>query len=62
MARSSSRDSAGGALDRLAGRVLEAWGALTGSTSTKAKGRAARGRGRGRAAKARVKRARPSRR
>jgi uncharacterized protein YjbJ (UPF0337 family) len=56
MGKSSRKDSAGGALDRVAGRVLEAWGALTGRSSAKVKGRAARGRGRGRQAKGRFKR------
>jgi uncharacterized protein YjbJ (UPF0337 family) len=50
-------------LDRLAGKALETWGAMTGSRTTKAKGRAARLRGQGRTAKGRFKRrARPARR
>jgi uncharacterized protein YjbJ (UPF0337 family) len=32
-------------VDRIAGRILEAFGKLTGSQSTQAKGKAARGRG-----------------
>ncbi|WP_037408863.1 CsbD family protein [Candidatus Solirubrobacter pratensis] len=54
--RSSRRDRAAGAVDTLAGRVLEAFGKLTGKRSTAAKGKAARGRGAGRSAKGRVKR------
>jgi uncharacterized protein YjbJ (UPF0337 family) len=54
--RSSRRDRAAGAVDTLAGRVLEAFGKLTGKQSTAAKGKAARGRGAGRSAKGRVKR------
>jgi uncharacterized protein YjbJ (UPF0337 family) len=46
----------GGVMDRLAGRALETWGAMTGNRKTKAKGRAARLRGQGRTAKGRFKR------
>jgi uncharacterized protein YjbJ (UPF0337 family) len=56
MAKSGRRDKAEGALDKLAGRLLEAWSKLTGRRSTGAKGKAARGRGRGRSAKGRFKR------
>jgi len=56
MGKSSRQDTAGGTIDRIAGRVLEAWGALTGSSSAKAKGKAARARGRGRQTKGRLKR------
>jgi uncharacterized protein YjbJ (UPF0337 family) len=45
-----------GTLDQLAGRALEAWGAMTGNRKTKTKGRAARLRGQGRTAKGRFKR------
>jgi uncharacterized protein YjbJ (UPF0337 family) len=45
-----------GAVDRFAGRMLEAVGRLTGNHSTAAKGKAARGRGAGRSAKGRLKR------
>jgi uncharacterized protein YjbJ (UPF0337 family) len=54
--KSSRRDRAEGTVDKLAGRVLEAFGKLTGKRSTRAKGKAARGRGKSRAAKGRVKR------
>ena len=43
--KSSRRDHAEGTLDRIAGRVLELWGALTGRRSTRTKGKLARGRG-----------------
>ena len=56
MAKSGRRDKAEGALDKLAGRVLEAFSKLTGRRSTAAKGKAARGRGAGRSAKGRFKR------
>jgi len=56
--KSARRDRAEGKVDRVAGRVLEAFGKLTGKRSTGAKGKAARGRGVGRSAKGRVKRAR----
>jgi uncharacterized protein YjbJ (UPF0337 family) len=45
MAKSGRRDKAEGALDKVAGRVLEAFSKLTGRRSTAAKGKAARGRG-----------------
>ena len=54
--KSSTRDHAEGTLDRIGGRVLEAWGTLTGRRTTKAKGRAARMRGAGRRGKAQAKR------
>jgi uncharacterized protein YjbJ (UPF0337 family) len=53
--RSGRRDRAAGKTDSFAGRILEAWGKLTGNKSAGAKGKAARGRGAGRKAKARVK-------
>ena len=56
MWKSSRRDKAEGTLDRVAGRLLEAFGKLTGKRSTKAKGKAARARGRGRSAKGKAKR------
>jgi uncharacterized protein YjbJ (UPF0337 family) len=56
--KSGRRDKAEGTIDRIAGRVLEAVGRVTGKRSTKAKGKAARGRGAGRRAKGRVKRGR----
>jgi uncharacterized protein YjbJ (UPF0337 family) len=54
--KSARRDRAEGTVDKIAGRVLEAFGKLTGNRSAKAKGKAARGRGAGRSAKGRVKR------
>jgi uncharacterized protein YjbJ (UPF0337 family) len=56
MAKSSRRDKAGGTIDRVAGRVLEAFSKLTGNRSSAAKGKAARARGRSRSAKGGVKR------
>jgi uncharacterized protein YjbJ (UPF0337 family) len=56
--RSSRHDRAAGKADTIAGRLLEAWGRLTGRRSATAKGKAARGRGAGRSAKGRVKRGR----
>jgi uncharacterized protein YjbJ (UPF0337 family) len=55
MAKSAQRDTANGVIDRIAGRALEAWGALTGRKSTKAKGKAARARGWTRTTKGRAK-------
>ena len=55
MAKSGRRDKAEGALDKVAGRVLEAWSKLTGNRSAGAKGKAARGRGTARSAKGRSK-------
>jgi uncharacterized protein YjbJ (UPF0337 family) len=57
MFKSSRRDQTEGVLDRLAGRVLEAIGRLTGRRSYQAKGKAARGRGAMRGRKGRMKRA-----
>jgi uncharacterized protein YjbJ (UPF0337 family) len=54
--KSARRDKAEGALDRLAGRVLEAFSKLTGSRSAGAKGKAARGRGAVRSRRGRLKR------
>jgi len=54
--KSASRDKTEGTLDRMGGRVMEAWGALTGRSSTKVKGKAARGRGTLRRAKGSAKR------
>ena len=55
MAKSARRDKAEGALDRIAGRVLEAFSKLTGNRSAGAKGKAARGRGAGRSLRGRGK-------
>jgi uncharacterized protein YjbJ (UPF0337 family) len=54
--RSARKDRAAGKVDTIAGRVLEAFGKLTGNRSAGAKGKAARGRGAGRSAKGRAKR------
>ena len=56
MAKAARRDKAEGGLDKLAGRVLEAWSKLTGNRSAGAKGKAARGRGAARSAKGGAKR------
>jgi uncharacterized protein YjbJ (UPF0337 family) len=56
MAKSGRRDKTEGALDKFAGRILEAFAKLTGNRSAGAKGKAARGRGAGRSAKGRLKR------
>ena len=49
--RSSRQDKSAGTVDRVAGRVMEAFSKLTGKTSAGAKGKAARGRGAARSAK-----------
>jgi uncharacterized protein YjbJ (UPF0337 family) len=54
--RSARQDTIRGAIDKIAGRVLEAFGKLTGNRSAGAKGKAARGRGAGRSTKGRLKR------
>jgi uncharacterized protein YjbJ (UPF0337 family) len=54
--RSKRQDQAGGTIDKVAGRVLDAVGKLTGNHKTRAKGKAARGRGTARSAKGRAKR------
>ena len=56
--KTKRRDKTQGTMDRIAGRVLEAVGKVTGKTSTKAKGKGARTRGAGRSAKGRAKGAR----
>ena len=50
-----TRNNAEGTIDKIAGRVLEAVGKVTGKRSTKAKGKAARGRGTARSTKGRAK-------
>ena len=55
MAKSSRRDRVEGAIDKAAGRLLEAFSKLTGRRSTGAKGKAARFRGAGRSTKGRAK-------
>jgi uncharacterized protein YjbJ (UPF0337 family) len=54
--RSSRHDRAAGRADTIAGRILEAWGTLTGRRGAGAKGKAARARGAGRSGKGRAKR------
>jgi uncharacterized protein YjbJ (UPF0337 family) len=54
--RSARQDTIRGGIDKIAGRVLEAFGRLTGNRSTVVKGKAARGRGVARSAKGRLKR------
>jgi uncharacterized protein YjbJ (UPF0337 family) len=56
MARSARRDKTTGTIDKVAGRVMEAFGRLTGRSSHKAKGKAARGRGGFRSARGTAKR------
>jgi uncharacterized protein YjbJ (UPF0337 family) len=55
MAKTARRDKAEGSLDKLAGRVLEAWSKLTGNRSAGAKGKAARSRGYSRSARGKAK-------
>jgi uncharacterized protein YjbJ (UPF0337 family) len=55
--KSKSRDKAEGTVDKIAGRVMEAFSKLTGNRSAGAKGKAARGRGATRRTKGRAKRA-----
>jgi uncharacterized protein YjbJ (UPF0337 family) len=54
--RSAREDMIRGAIDKIAGRVLEVCGKLTGSRSAGAMGKAARGRGAVRSAKGHLKR------
>jgi uncharacterized protein YjbJ (UPF0337 family) len=56
--RSAREDTIRGGIDKISGRVLEAFGKLTGNRSAGAKGKAARGRSAGRSAKGRLKRPR----
>jgi uncharacterized protein YjbJ (UPF0337 family) len=53
--KSRRRNTSEGTIDRIAGRVMETIGRLTGNTKTKAKGRGARTRGAGRSAKGRAR-------
>jgi len=55
--KSGSRDKAEGTIDKIAGRVMEAFSKLTGNRSAGAKGKAARGRGAMRKTKGRAKQA-----
>jgi uncharacterized protein YjbJ (UPF0337 family) len=54
--RSARQDKVRGRIDKIAGRVLEFFGKLTGNRSTMLKGKAARGRGTGRMGMGRLKR------
>jgi len=54
--KSARRDKTEGTVDKIAGRVLETIGKVTGNRSAKAKGKAAHGRGAGRSAKGRARR------
>jgi uncharacterized protein YjbJ (UPF0337 family) len=54
--RSAREDMVRGAIDKVAGRVLQAWGKLTGNRSARVKGKKARGRGAVRSAKGHLKR------
>jgi uncharacterized protein YjbJ (UPF0337 family) len=54
VAKTARRDKAEGTVDRMAGRVLEAFSKLTGNRSAGAKGKAARGRGAGRSTRGRL--------
>lgn len=56
MPKSSERDRAEGALDRIGGAVLELVGKVTGNRKHKAKGKAGRLRGRARSTRGRGKR------
>jgi uncharacterized protein YjbJ (UPF0337 family) len=53
--KSRRRNNAEGTIDKIAGRVLDAVGKVTGNRSTKAKGKAARGRGTARSTKGRAR-------
>ena len=55
--KSAKRNSAEGALDRMAGRLMEMFGKVTGRQSTRAKGKAARARGSGRRRTGKTKKA-----
>jgi uncharacterized protein YjbJ (UPF0337 family) len=53
--KSARRNKTEGGIDKVAGRVLEAFGKLTGNRKTRAKGKAARGRGAFRSSRGRAK-------
>ena len=53
--KTARRDKAEGTLDRMAGRVLEAFSKVTGDRSARAKGKAGRDRGAGRSMRGRVR-------
>jgi uncharacterized protein YjbJ (UPF0337 family) len=54
--RSAQQDTARGGIDKVAGRMLEAVGKVTGNRKTRMKGKAAQGRGAVRSTKGRLKR------
>jgi uncharacterized protein YjbJ (UPF0337 family) len=54
--RSAREDNFKGRIDKIAGRVLVAFGRLTGNRKARVTGRAARARGTGRSFKGRLKR------
>ena len=54
--RSAREDSFRGRIDKIAGRVIEAFGRLTGNRKARVAGRAAHARGAGRTFKGRLKR------
>ena len=54
--RSARADTVRGVIDRIAGRLLEAWGALRGNRRAAMKGKAARARGVTRRSKGHIKR------
>ena len=56
MAKSARRNKAEGTLDKIAGRVLEAFAKLTGKRSAGTKGKAARARGATRSTAGRLRR------
>jgi uncharacterized protein YjbJ (UPF0337 family) len=56
--KSARRNKTEGTVDKITGRVMEAFGKLTGNQKAGAKGKAARGRGTGRRTAARAKRGR----
>jgi uncharacterized protein YjbJ (UPF0337 family) len=58
MVNSRRRDKAEGAIDKVAGRVLEAFSKLTGKRVRRRQGKAARGRGAARSTEGRAKRGR----
>ena len=55
MAKSARRDKASGGLDKVGGRILEAFSKLTGNRSAGAKGKGARARGKAKTTKGRAK-------
>jgi len=55
MAKSARRNKTEGGLDKIGGRIMEAFSKLTGDRKSGRKGKAARGRGSARSAKGKVK-------